>query len=61
MLSTSEEEFRQRCKIKAMDIAIQLKPLQPVWGTMGSIGGMPNYDIAKKAQEVYDWLILPLE
>jgi hypothetical protein len=58
-LMDQEQEYRQKCKITAIQIARDLKPALPPSGSLGHIGGN-TYDILLQAQKIYEWLIADL-
>ena len=49
----SEIDYIRRARIRAIEIAQYLKPTTPPNG----MGGLSEYNIVKKAEEIYQWLI----
>jgi hypothetical protein len=58
----SDLSYKRDARFKALEVANHLKP-SPIYGTQlnSNIGKQPEYDIVKKAEEIYKWLIKGLD
>ena len=55
----SVEVFKQNSRFKALEVAQSLNPDRYATGSANTLGGVgsQNFDIIKKAEEIYQWLI----
>lgn len=58
----SDLSYKRDAKFKALEVANHLKP-SPFLGTKlsSNIEKQPEYDVIKKAEEIYKWLIKELD
>ena len=54
----SLEVFKQNSRFKALEVAQSLNPNRYNPGSAGMLGGgQQSFDIIKKAEEIYQWII----
>jgi hypothetical protein len=58
ILSPEEKEFRQKCRLRALEVARDLRP-PPQYGNnlQQALANQPYYDVIKEAEKIYQWLI----
>jgi hypothetical protein len=59
MLGDAEIEYRQKCRLRALEVARDMKP-QPIYNSglgLTQALPMPVYNLLAEAENIYQWLI----
>ena len=56
MIGDQELEFRQKCRLRAIEIARDMKPA-PNYNTLQQAIPVPSYNLLKEAESIFQWLV----